>query len=257
MDNGQIPPVTQPQMPQVQSAPGMPMVMQQAPLVVEPRKNTASLVKTIVIILLSLLSITFIGLFIWMTMQYSTARSEVDSEIAEAVALARAEEEANQKEIYDREKKFPYQTFSGPADYGQLTFLYPKTWSVYVAADAASGGNFNAYFNPRQVDAVGKDTINALRVSIMNKSYEEIVKQYQKDVDKKDSTLSVQSVTIGDEEAGTSVVANRYTGTIPSTDLEGIIVICKIRDKTVIMQTDSLLFQEDFDNLLNTVTFNE
>lgn len=257
MDNGQIPPVMQPQMPQAQSAPGMPMVMQQAPFVVEPRKNTGNLVKTIVIILLSLLSITFIGLFIWMTMQYSTARSEVDSEIAEAVALARAEEEANQKEIYDREKKFPYQTFSGPADYGQLTFLYPKTWSVYVAADAAKGGDYNAYFNPVQVDAVGKDTINALRVTILNKSYEEVVKQYDRDVDKKDATLSLEVTQVGNAEAGTSVTANRYTGTIPGTDLEGIIVIFKIRDKTVIIQTDSQLFKEDFDNLLNTITFNE
>lgn len=256
MDSGQIPPVVQPQMSQARPVSGVP-VMQQTPPVMEPKKSISGLVKTIVIILLSLLSVTFIGLFIWMTIRYSTARDEVDSEIEEAVALARAEEESIQAEIYAREKKFPYQTFSGPVDYGQLTFLYPKTWSVYVAADAASGGNFNAYFNPIQVDAVGKDTINALRVSILNKSYEEVVKQYQRDVDKKDATLSVQVEPVGDAEAGTNVTANRYTGTIPGTDLEGIIVIFKIRDKTVIMQTDSLLFQEDFDNLLHTITFNE
>jgi hypothetical protein len=86
----------------------------------------------------------------------------------------------------EQREKYPYKTFSGPADYGQLTFEYPKTWSVYVAAPATNGGDFNAYFNPIQVDAVGKDTINALRVTIRNKSFEDVTAEYQKAMDKKD-----------------------------------------------------------------------
>lgn len=256
MDSGQIPPVVPAQMPQVQSAPGV-LVMQQAPSVVEPKKSKSSLIKTIIIVLLSLLSVTFIGLFIWMTFQYNEANEYMERERDLVIAQAKDEQAQVDAKRYADEAKSPLQSFSGPPDYGQLSFLYPKTWSVYVAADAASGGNFNAYFNPRQVDAVGKDTINALRVSILNKSYEDVVKQYERDVNKKDATLSVQVEPVGNAEAGTSVTANRYTGTIPGTELEGIIVIFKIRDKTVIMQTDSLLFQEDFDNLLGTITFNE
>jgi hypothetical protein len=44
--------------------------------------------------------------------------------------------------ILEREK-YPYKTFSGPEDYGKLTFEYPKTWSVYIAAAANKGGDFN------------------------------------------------------------------------------------------------------------------
>ena len=157
---------------------------------------------------------------------------------------------------YNRQKQNSFKTFAGPVDYGSLTFEYPRTWSVYVAADASSGGDFNAYFNPIQVDAVGKDTINALRVTIRNKGFDDVVEEYQKAMDKKNFNLTVESVTVGNAEKGTSVTANRYTGTIPGTDLSGYIVVFKIRDKTAILQTDSVLFKEDFDKLLGTIVFN-
>ena len=254
MDSGQMP-FTQ-AIPPVQTTPsGMPMV-QQVQVVPEKKKDVAGLIKTIAIIAISLVAITFIGLFIWMFVQYNDAQTDLDGKLAIAAAEARDEQATKDEEEFLEREKYPYKTFSGPVDYGQLTFEYPKTWSVYVAADASSGGDFNAYFNPIQVDAVGKETINALRVSIRNKSFEDVTEEYQKAMNKKNSNLTVESVTIGNEEKGTSVTANRYTGTIPNTDLSGYIVVFKIRDKTAILQTDSVLFKEDFDKLLGTIVFN-
>lgn len=248
-----MPPV-QPMQP-VQAANGMPMV-QQVQVVPEQKKDISGLIKTIVIILVSLIAVTFIGLFIWMFMQYNEVQTDVEGQIGLAVAEAKDEQAAkDEAEFFEREKN-PYKTFSGPADYGQLTFNYPKTWSVYVAAAATDGGDFNAYFNPVQVDAVGKDTINALRVTIKNKSFEDVTEEYQRIMDRKDSGLTVQSVVIGDAEKNSEVTANRYTGKIPNTDLNGFIVVFKIRDKTVILQTDSVIFENDFNELLETITFN-
>ena len=254
MDNGQIPPV-QTMQPVQTAMNGMPMV-QQVQVAPTQKKDISGLIKTIVIILVSLIAVTFIGLFIWMFMQYNEVHTDVEGQISVAVAEARDDQAMkDEAEFFEREK-YPYKVFSGPADYGQLTFEYPKTWSVYVAAAATKGGDFNAYFNPNQVDTVGKDTINALRVTIRNKSFEEVTEEYQRAMDKKDSGLTVQSVVIGDAEKNSEVTANRYTGKIPNTDLNGFIVIFKIRDKTVILQTDSVLFEEDFDKLLETITFN-
>ena len=261
MNNGQIPPM-QPGMPgqygasnsammngQPLTANGRPMVQQVN--VTPKQRDTSGMVKTIAIIALALLAVTFIGLFIWMTMQYNQERSrDLDGEIEAAVAKAKDEQaQKDEAEFLEREK-YPYRVFSGPVDYGALTFEYPKTWSVYVEAAADSGGDFKAYFNPIQVDAVGEDTINALRVTIVNKSFEDIAANYQKDIEKKEPTLTVQSITVN------GVAANRYAGKIPGTDLSGFIVIFKIRDKTVIMQTDSVLFEDDFNKLIETVTFN-
>ncbi len=226
-----------------------PMV-QQVNVLPAQKKSSAELIKTIVIIILSLTTTTFIGLFIWMTLLYNEANNDLQSKINAAVASAVTEQSSkDEAEFLEREKN-PFRTFSGPADYGQLTFKYPKTWSVYVAEAATSGGDFNAYFNPIQVDAVSKDTINALRVTIQNKSFEDVTAIYQKELDKKEKTLTMEVTTVNGTQA------NRYTGTIPGTELSGIIVIFKIRDKTVIMQTDNLKFEDDFNQLINTVTFN-
>lgn len=256
MDNGQIPPV-QPMRPMqpVQAPNGMPMV-QQVQVVPEQKKDISGLIKTIVIILVSLIAVTFIGLFIWMSMQYNEVQAGVDEEIRLAVANGKDEQYKQDLAKFENDEKYPYKTFAGPVDYGQLTFEYPKTWSVYVAAAATDGGDFNAYFNPVQVDAVGKDTINALRVTIKNKSFEDVTEEYQRMMDRKDSNLTVQSVVIGNAEKNSEVTANRYNGTIPDTELNGFIVVFKIRDKTVILQTDSVLFEDDFNKLLETITFN-
>ena len=229
---------------------GQPMIQQMAPAASKPRKDLSNIIKLIAIIALSLTSVTFIGLFIWMTVQYNEVNGDVTSRVDAAVAKAKDEQAAKDEAEFLEREKYPYKRFSGPIDYGELSFEYPKTWSVYVAEAATAGGDFNAYFNPVQVDAVGKDTINALRVTIRDKSFEEVTAEYQKFMDKKDSGLTVQAVTIN----GTT--ANRYTGKIPNTDLSGFIVIFKIRDKTVIMQTDSTLFEGDFNKLLETITFN-
>ena len=228
---------------------GQPMVQQVRPVPVA-KKNVADIVKIIVIIALSLISVTFIGLFIWMTVQYNDVSTDVNGQIDAAVAKAKDEQFAKDEADFLEREKYPYKRFSGPIDYGELSFEYPKTWSVYIAAAATAGGDFNAYFNPVQVDAVGKDTINALRVTIRDKSFEEVAAEYQKAMDKKDSGLTMQAATVN----GTT--ANRYIGKIPDTDLSGFIVVFKIRDKTVIMQTDSVLFEADFNKLLETVTFN-
>ena len=252
MDNGQMPQTQPLETPQPVQPSGMPMVQQvQAP--VEKKKDIAGLVKTIVIIVVSLVAVTFIGLFIWMYMQYDEAHTDVQGQSDIAVAEAKDKQATEMEAEFAEREKYPYKTFSGPEDYGQLTFEYPKTWSVYVAAAAEKGGDFNAYFNPNQVDAVGQSTINALRVTIRDKSFDNVVSEYQRIMNNRNSNLTVQTVTFGKDN---SITGNRYTGTIPNTELNGFIVIFKIRDKTAILQTDSVLFETEFNKLLESVTFN-
>ena len=230
---------------------GRPMQQQPAPVI---KKDISGLVKTIVIIALSLLSVTFIGLFIWKAVECNEAQTDLDAKISIAEAKAKDEQTSKMEAEFLEREKYPYKTFSGPVDYGQLTFEYPKTWSVYVAESANSGGDFAAFFNPIQVDAVGRDTINALRVTIRNSSFDDVTSEYQRFVEDKKNPLNMESVTIGVDK---KITANRYTGTIPQTELSGFIVTFKIRDKTAVLQTDSVLFEADFNKLLDTVTFNE
>ena len=59
-----------------------PMV-QQVQVPVDSHKDNVGLIKTIAIVALSLLALTFIGLFIWMAVQYGEVSSDVEGQIAD------------------------------------------------------------------------------------------------------------------------------------------------------------------------------
>ena len=238
---------TQPTQSTVPTDPKMRQAEAQA-MLLERKNNTTSLIKTIAIIILFLTTATFIGLFVWMNNQYTDVSTDVEGQIAAAVAEAKHEQEAKDLAQFAEDEKYPLRSFAGPADYGLLSFEYPKTWSVYVEQDATKGGDYSAYLNPLVIEPITGMNVNALRVRIVNRTSEDVVAEYNESVEY--GTLNVESVTV----AGYAAV--RYTGIIPGTEFEGVIVIFKIRDKTAIMQTDAMIFVNDFDALLSTVQFN-
>lgn len=197
-----------------------------------------------------LVAVTFIGLFIWMYSQWSEVQTDVDSKINTAVATAVNEKTEELENQFTEREKLPYSVFTGPADYGELSFNYPKTWSVYEAKSATNGGDFEAYFNPDRVYVVGSSTINSLRVSIRDQAYENYVQQYENAV--KNGKMTVTIRPIGGENA------NVYTGELPYTsNLQGIAAVFKIRDKTAVIQTDAMLFADDYYKILDSVQFNQ
>ena len=203
----------------------------------------------VLLIIASLVAVTFIGLFIWMFSKWDSTQQDVDSQISAAVAEAVNEKtEELENQFIEREKQ-PYQIFAGPADYGELAFEYPKTWSVYEAKDAANGGDYEAYLNPGKVYPVGVDTINSLRVIIKDQSYDNYIKTYESYV--KNGKLAVSVRLINGENA------NLYTGELPGTKLQGIAAVFKIRDKAAVLQTDAMIFEEDYQRILDTVRFNQ
>lgn len=139
--------------------------------------------------------------------------------------------------------------FSGPIDYGSLSFEYPKTWSVYIAKDATKGGDFEAYFNPGEIEPVSSSTINALRVTVKDSAFDSEVKRYESNI--RNGKLSLETRNVG------GTLANVYTGELPTGGLVGIVAMFKLRDKTVFIQTDAELFSQEFYKLLDTVTFVE
>lgn len=213
-------------------------------------KDNSGLTKTLIIIALALVAIAFAGLFLWMYTEYNALKTDYDADVAAEVAKAKDEQSIADAYKCQEEKDFPYKVFAGPVDYGELNFEYPKTWSAYIAKDAANGGDFEAYLNPVQVEPISNSTVNALRVRIVNKSFDDVAKEYQRYLENRNNPLNVESVTVN----GTT--ANLYYGTIPSTELNGYILIFKIRDKTAFLQTDSVLFKDDFDRIVQSIKFN-
>jgi hypothetical protein len=203
------------------------------------------LIATIALIFLTSIAI---GVAVWAYINYQDQKTNVDTKIGSAVSDA-VKKQADKDEVnFFKKEKEPNREFVGPADYGRVTFDYPKTWSVYVNKDTTTGGVFEAYLNPISVPPVSATQQFALRVVIESKDYDKSIATYSTLVKKGD--LVASSVT-ADGNSGT-----RLDGSF-SKDIRGSAVIFKIRDKTLTMRTDANTFAADFNNIIKTIKFNE
>lgn len=215
----------------------------------ETQKNR-SILWIIITIICALTAITFICLFIWMYGKWNEADTNVTGQIEAAAAVARSEAIAETERTFEEREKYPYKMFSGPADLGSLTFEYPKTWSLYEENDASDGrSEFIAYLNPDKIPPLNYNNPIALRVSILNRGFDDYIRQYQNKVENGMMTLTVAPV------GGAN--ANIYKGELDGNNFQGIAAVFKIRDKTVVLQTDALVFENDFNNILNSVKYNQ
>ena len=111
-----------------------------------------------------------------------------------------------------------------------------------------NGGDFEAYLNPKEVNPVSNSTINALRVRIRDTSFDSVAKIYESSL--KNGKLTLRTETVG------GVLANIYAGEI-SNNMRGAVMLLKLRDKTVLLQTDSEIFLDDFYRILESVSLVE
>ena len=184
---------------------------------------------------------------IWAYMNYNDQKVNVDSKISVAVAQAEKKQFDADFLKFQEEEKQPNRQFVGPDDYGRLTFNYPKTWSAYISKDVKKGGTFEAFLNPVVVPPAGSATRYALRVTIEERDYAQVVKGYEPLI--KSGKLS-SKVTSANGESGT-LLEGTFTG-----DIRGAAVIYKIRDKTVTIRTEADTFRADFNALIETIKFN-
>ena len=199
------------------------------------------------IVLLSVAVAGLGALSVWAYVNYDEQKTNVDGKIALATETAKKEQaDQDEAKFLEREKE-PNRQFAGPDDYGRLTFDYPKTWSVYVARDVSQGGSYQAFLNPITVPTVSERQQFALRVTLEEKEYDEVIKSYQPRV--KLGKLKTSAVSANGHD-GTRI-EGEFT-----TDIRGAAVIYKIRDKTVTIRTDADTFKPDFEKLITTIDFN-
>ena len=108
-------------------------------------------------------------------------------------------------------------------------------------------GNYEAYLNPITVPSVGPEVRFALRVTISEQEYDKILATYDGLIKKGDLK---SSTTSANGQNGTRLDGNF------SKDIRGAAVFYKIRDKTLILQTDADTFKPEFENIIKTVKFN-
>lgn len=204
----------------------------------------------IAIVGLLVLVIVFGAFSAWAYVNYLDQKKDVDSKIADAAAKARLEQsDKDEADFAVRENKDTKQ-FTGPSDYGHLTFDYPKKWSAYQATDVSEGGGakYEAYLNPDLVPPISDTQKFALRVTIEQITYDKAVASYNTLIKKGDLKSSVYN---DGKHTGTLLTGNF------NKDIIGTAVLIKLRDRTLTLRTDGDTFKDLFATILQTVNFNE
>lgn len=218
------------------------------PFMVQPKTHGKK--KWVVMsIVFAVLLVVVLGLGIWLFLKYSDLQTNYDNKVTAEVSSAKRDQAAEDADTFSEKEKEPNRLFAGPEDYGSLSFHYPKTWSIYVANDTSKGGTYSSYFNPVIVPPVAVAERFALRVTIEDKDYDNVVESYKSLVST--GKLSATGFQLDAETSGT-----RLDGDF-SKDIRGSAVIFKIRDKTATIRTDAETFKPDFEKLIKTVTFNK
>ena len=202
------------------------------------------LVATITLVFLFLGASAFA---IWSYMNYDDQKTNVDAKVSVAVAEAKKEQADLDAEKFMQQEKEPNRQFVGPDDYGRLVFNYPKTWSAYIESDTSGRGDYAAYLNPVTVPPVSNTQQFALRVTIQNRDYDEVLDSYSGLVE--EGALRSSSVS-SNGKSGTRLDGNF------SDDIRGSLVVFRVRDKTITLRTDAETFKPDFDALIKTIDFN-
>lgn len=193
----------------------------------------------------------------WAFGQRQDYKNNFDKKLSQEVAKAKAEQKTQLEAEFAEREKSPAKTFKGSATYGSITFDYPKTWSGYVD-QSNSSTPINGYFFPDVVPAVGSGgsppTAFALRVELLNADYAQTLKQFDSQTQQGKLTAAAY---VPPKMAG---VANVQTGTRFDGELEsniqGSMVIIKVRDKTLKLYTQSPKYLADFNQIvLKSLTF--
>lgn len=224
-------------------APSAPAVAPTATAGMTDKKN--ALIETIILIAVCVIAAVAIVFAVIFLMKYNELQNNYESSKKLEVATEVKKQEDIDKAKFEEQEKLPNTSFTGPSDYGSISFEYPKTWSVYVDSDGTNNSDYKAYFKPAWVDPVSDSASRyALRFQILNRQYTTVQSDYESKVKNGEMTSSVFNA---DNNKMTGI---KYEGKIDE-GIQGIVVLVKVNDKTAIFQMDAEVYRNDFEKLIN------
>lgn len=195
-------------------------------------------------------AVIFIGLFVWAFMAMTDYKLNSDEKAAAAVKVAVMQEASRKDNEFLEKEKSPVKTFVGSDTFGGVTFSYPKTWSSYVVQSEKAAAPVDGYFHPDVVPDIAGNTAYALRVRVLNKTYDQHLKSLEGKIKQGKVTLTAYNPL-----KQKSVVGVRVDGEVNVGQKDHMIIL-PLRDKTIEISTESDQFKNDFDKIiLETLNF--
>jgi hypothetical protein len=206
------------------------------------QKNDSGAVNALLISLIFSVILLFsaVGFGAWAYSSQQDYKKNSDEKSAKAVAIAvKKTQTEKDNEFLEREKQ-PLRDYKGLAGLGSISFKYPKTWS---ATSKDSDSELSLIMHPLIVSTNDK-SLYALRVEVINQSYDNLIKQ--QDANVKKGVVSARPYALPKLP---NVVGIRFDGAV-SKDKNGSVILLPMRDKTLRISTESQEFKPDFDKII-------
>lgn len=207
----------------------------------------------IAVALLAILLVSASAFAYWAFTERQKYKNDTDKIVA--VAVARTEKTTTEKnnKKFAEELKNPLTNYTGPSSYGSISVDYPKTWSAYAKENEGGNSPFDAYFHPEfvpNVEAKKDRQAVALHVQVVNQTYDKVLAVKDKDV--KSGKLTSEPYAL---EKNSDVEGMIFRGQL-DTDLEGTQIVLPLRDKTIIITTETDTYLADINQyILPNLTF--
>lgn len=206
-----------------------------------PRQKISFLVPFIFSIVIGII---FIGLFIWAFTGMQSYKADVTPKIDSAVKVAVQLESSRKDNEFIEKEKSPVKTFTGPDTFGGVTLNYPKTWSAYVVTGEKAAAAVDGYFHPDVVPDIASKTAFALRVRVLNKTYDQHLKSLESKI-KQGKVKLIAYMPVKQK----GVVGSRVDGEVNIGQKDHMIIL-PLRDKTIEISTESDQFIGDFEKIV-------
>jgi hypothetical protein len=176
-------------------------------------------------------------------------KDNVDEKIAEAVEASNEQLSIEKDAEFAEREKSPLRNYLGPSALGSVSVVYPKTWSAFIDEGAGGKAELNAYFHPDFVPPEESEVSFALRLEVVNQTYDQVIKSY-------DSKVKTAKITATAYRAPkvTSELGVQLRGEIDSKK-QGVLVLLPARDKTIKIWTEGQNFVNDFNAVLDSLTY--
>lgn len=191
------------------------------------------------------------GVFaVWAYSSRQDYKNNTDQKIDTAVKVAVQKESTAKDAEFVQKEKEPLKNFSGPETYGNIKITYPKTWSAYVVQADGAAAPLDAYFHPDYVPGVNSGTAYALRIQVLNQTYDAVLKQIEAKAKAGKITVSAYAAP-----KVPGVVGARAVGEVNIGQKDDLVIL-PLRDKTIEISTQSAQFSNDFNKfILPNLTF--
>lgn len=184
------------------------------------------------------------GFGLWAFSSMQDYKNNVQTKVDAAVAKAVEENSAKKDAEFAEKEKQPFKTYTGPSAYGSVSLTFPKTWSSYIDESAKGNIAVDGTLNPDYVPGINSGAGVALRLQVLNNQYSNTVRTYESSI-KGGKAISKPYKS----EKVPSAVGLRIDGEfLPQK--KGSLVILPLRDKTLLVWTETDKYLGDFDNII-------